>query len=360
MGISENAAAQLIWRARSKLKGALTAGAVASVVATSEDCETAQVLINRLQDGEPITDAQHEWLEDHLEECQKCRAARGMIFEVADLVPAVGARCRAGDDEGRRARRGRQRGRGELDDRARGRGRKRRRRRRRGSRRKRQAARLDRSRWKRRRRKRRWAAQPQRRGQCERSRPREQRRPRHRRRSCERSRPRRAVREAATGCAGGRGCRGHGRGHGRRGRCGDRASATTSPSVKTERGARQGRRAGEEVLVLCAEERREDGRGRQRVALGTHSGPAAIPRQPLVLPNDRHRVGARRGTPGQRAPKQGGTRGDGPRGGPPGDSPPGGGNPAADNPAGLRCPPVQSPGGQPGTPNPPAGHRSTG
>jgi RNA polymerase sigma factor (sigma-70 family) len=83
MGISENAAAQLIWRARSKLKGALTAGAVASVVATSEDCETAQVLINRLQDDEPITDAEHEWLDDHLEHCGKCRAARGMIFEVA-------------------------------------------------------------------------------------------------------------------------------------------------------------------------------------------------------------------------------------------------------------------------------------
>ncbi len=83
MGISENAAAQLIWRARSKLKGALTAGAVASVVATSEDCETAQVLINRLQDGESVTDAEHEWLEDHLDECQRCRAARGMIFEVA-------------------------------------------------------------------------------------------------------------------------------------------------------------------------------------------------------------------------------------------------------------------------------------
>ena len=83
MGISENAAAQLIWRARSKLKGALTAGAVASMVATTEDCETAQVLINRLQDGEPITDAEHEWLDEHLEECPKCRAARGMICEVA-------------------------------------------------------------------------------------------------------------------------------------------------------------------------------------------------------------------------------------------------------------------------------------
>jgi len=52
-------------------------------VATSEDCETAQVLINRLQDDELITDAEQEWLDEHLDHCGKCRAARGMIFEVA-------------------------------------------------------------------------------------------------------------------------------------------------------------------------------------------------------------------------------------------------------------------------------------
>jgi RNA polymerase sigma factor (sigma-70 family) len=83
MGISENAAAQLIWRARSKLKVALTAGAVASVVPASDDCETAQVLINRLHDGEPITDEEHMWLDEHLDHCGSCRAARGMILEVA-------------------------------------------------------------------------------------------------------------------------------------------------------------------------------------------------------------------------------------------------------------------------------------
>src|SRR5215213_5806184 len=83
MGISENAAAQLIWRARSKLRVALTAGAISSVVAKTEDCETAQLLINRLHDGEPVTDAEQEWLDEHLEECGKCRAARGMVLEVA-------------------------------------------------------------------------------------------------------------------------------------------------------------------------------------------------------------------------------------------------------------------------------------
>ena len=82
MGISENAAAQLIWRARAKMKEALTAGAVASVVAATEDCEFAQLLLNKVQDGEPITDEEQEWLDEHLEECGSCRAARGLIFEV--------------------------------------------------------------------------------------------------------------------------------------------------------------------------------------------------------------------------------------------------------------------------------------
>jgi RNA polymerase sigma factor (sigma-70 family) len=82
MGISENAAAQLIWRARAKMKEALTAGAVASVVAATEDCELAQLLLNRLHDGEAITDEEQEWLDEHLDECGSCRATRGLIAEV--------------------------------------------------------------------------------------------------------------------------------------------------------------------------------------------------------------------------------------------------------------------------------------
>ena len=97
MGISENAAAQLIFRAREKLKEALTAGAVASVVAATDDCEHAQLLINRLQDGELITDEEQEWLDDHLEHCGSCRAARGMLVEVGAsyrawaVVPVIAA-----------------------------------------------------------------------------------------------------------------------------------------------------------------------------------------------------------------------------------------------------------------------------
>ena len=82
MGISENAAAQLIWRARSKLREAMTAGAVASVVATSEECETAQMLLSRVQDGEPVEEADRVWLEEHLDECGSCKTANRMLLAV--------------------------------------------------------------------------------------------------------------------------------------------------------------------------------------------------------------------------------------------------------------------------------------
>jgi RNA polymerase sigma factor (sigma-70 family) len=83
MGISENGAAQLIWRARAKLREAMTAGAVASVVATSADCERAQLLLSSIQDGEPVEQVDRAWLEEHLDECGSCRAAEGMLYEVA-------------------------------------------------------------------------------------------------------------------------------------------------------------------------------------------------------------------------------------------------------------------------------------
>ena len=81
MAISGNAAAQLIWRARSKLREALTAGAVASVVASSEECEWAQLLLNRVQDGEAVEEEDREWLAEHLDECGSCQTANRMLLE---------------------------------------------------------------------------------------------------------------------------------------------------------------------------------------------------------------------------------------------------------------------------------------
>lgn len=83
MGISGNAAAQLIWRARGKLRELLTAGAVASVVATSSDCERAQLLITRRQDGELVEESEVAWLDAHMDACRSCRTAEAMLLEVA-------------------------------------------------------------------------------------------------------------------------------------------------------------------------------------------------------------------------------------------------------------------------------------
>jgi RNA polymerase sigma-70 factor (ECF subfamily) len=80
MGISSNAAAQLIWRARAKFRVALTAGAVASVVPASEECEWAQLLLSKTQDGEPVDAADRAWLEQHLDECGSCQTANRMLL----------------------------------------------------------------------------------------------------------------------------------------------------------------------------------------------------------------------------------------------------------------------------------------
>jgi RNA polymerase sigma factor (sigma-70 family) len=88
MGISENGAAQLIWRARSKMREAMTAGAVASVVATSTECERAQMLLGRIQDGEHVDELDRAWLDEHLDECGSCRSAKGMLLAVGTFYAA--------------------------------------------------------------------------------------------------------------------------------------------------------------------------------------------------------------------------------------------------------------------------------
>ena len=121
MGISENAAAQLIWRRAVEAEGCAHGGRRGLGGGD----------LRGLRDGAgPDQPPPGRRVGDG----RRARVARGpprRVPEVPgrarddlrgrDLVPAVGARGAAGDDEGRRARRGRQRGRGQLDDRARGR-----------------------------------------------------------------------------------------------------------------------------------------------------------------------------------------------------------------------------------------------
>ena len=82
LGISANAAAQLLWRARNKLREELRLDALASVTPASDECERAQLLIGMREDGEQLEELDEEWLDDHLEECGSCRASRSMLLEV--------------------------------------------------------------------------------------------------------------------------------------------------------------------------------------------------------------------------------------------------------------------------------------
>ena len=51
-------------------------------MATTDECETAQMLLSRVQDGEPVEEADRIWLEEHLDECGSCKTANRMLLEV--------------------------------------------------------------------------------------------------------------------------------------------------------------------------------------------------------------------------------------------------------------------------------------
>lgn len=81
LGVNRNAASQLLWRARTKLRDELRIGAVASVIATSDACERAQALLSEEQDGE-LDELDRAWLERHLHECGSCRTSKAALLEV--------------------------------------------------------------------------------------------------------------------------------------------------------------------------------------------------------------------------------------------------------------------------------------
>jgi RNA polymerase sigma factor (sigma-70 family) len=88
MGMRSNAVAQLIFRARKRLRSELQAGAVASFVAVSDDCRRAQALISMREDGELHDEEQAEWLDRHLDECGSCRGSRAALVEVGAVYGA--------------------------------------------------------------------------------------------------------------------------------------------------------------------------------------------------------------------------------------------------------------------------------
>lgn len=82
MDMNRNSVAQLISRARINLRDALRGTALASIAATSPDCERALPLISLEQDGQ-LEEASDdgEWLGEHLMHCHTCRLGRDAMQE---------------------------------------------------------------------------------------------------------------------------------------------------------------------------------------------------------------------------------------------------------------------------------------
>jgi RNA polymerase sigma factor (sigma-70 family) len=88
LGMRGNAVGQLIFRARKRLRTELKAGAVASFVAASKDCERAQALISMREDAELDDPADADWLDRHLDECGSCRGSKAALVEVGAVYGA--------------------------------------------------------------------------------------------------------------------------------------------------------------------------------------------------------------------------------------------------------------------------------
>lgn len=96
LGMNRNSVAQLISRARIKLRDELRGSALAAVAAATPDDERAAALIAERMDGELTDDEDREWLEDYLRDNERGRAMVECMLEAGTsyrawlpIVPAI-------------------------------------------------------------------------------------------------------------------------------------------------------------------------------------------------------------------------------------------------------------------------------
>jgi RNA polymerase sigma factor (sigma-70 family) len=96
MDMNRNSVAQLISRARIKLRDELVGSALASVSAASPDCQRALPLISMRQDGQLKNADDKRWLEEHVADCSTCKVSIEAMSEAgisyrawAPIVPLL-------------------------------------------------------------------------------------------------------------------------------------------------------------------------------------------------------------------------------------------------------------------------------
>ncbi len=96
MDMNRNSVAQLISRARIKLRDELRGSALSSVAVSTADCERALPLISMRQDGQLRDDDDREWLAAHIDGCDTCKVSVDAMEEAGisyrawtPIVPAA-------------------------------------------------------------------------------------------------------------------------------------------------------------------------------------------------------------------------------------------------------------------------------
>ncbi len=90
VGLNANAVAQLISRARIKLRDLLSGGALESIASSSPHCERALALLARIQDEQLQGSEDRDWVHDHLSRCETCRVSRAAMQEAGVSYRALG------------------------------------------------------------------------------------------------------------------------------------------------------------------------------------------------------------------------------------------------------------------------------
>ncbi len=75
MDMNSNSVAQLISRARTRLRSEMRVGSAAAFAASSPDCERARPLMSMRQDGESVPEDEQSWLDGHIGGCTSCQLA---------------------------------------------------------------------------------------------------------------------------------------------------------------------------------------------------------------------------------------------------------------------------------------------
>jgi RNA polymerase sigma-70 factor (ECF subfamily) len=90
VGLNGNAVAQLISRARIKLRERIRGGALESIAVASAECARALPLLARAQDAQGNAAEERDWLRAHLDACERCRLSRAAMQEAGVSYRALG------------------------------------------------------------------------------------------------------------------------------------------------------------------------------------------------------------------------------------------------------------------------------